>query len=156
MTTASAIPAAIDALVSTATTALGTTAEVIDGPGAYDAGERGVAVYIGANDPGEEDGTPAASSAQEWAWLGHVQRKAEFTVDCHVVAWNGDADQKAARDAAFTALQAFTDAITSDPTLGGVVIHVTGVSGVELVQSQDSDGAHAHITFGLPMAAWLA
>lgn len=154
MTTASAIPTAIDTLVTIATAAL-SDAEVIDGPGAHDRGEYAVTVHIGATDPDEEEGTTAASSEQVWAWLGHVQRKTEFSISCVIAAWNGEADQKKARDAAFGALQAFTDAITDDPSLSGDVIAVSGIEDITFTQSQDKDGAHARITFGLPITAWL-
>lgn len=154
MTTATIIPAAIDQLITTVTAAL-PSAQVVDGPGAYDMGEYPVVVYIGASDPDDEDFTNAASSEQTWAWLGHVQRRAELTVRCAIVGWNGDGDQRAARNAARDALQAFTDAITDDPSLSGAVIASTGISDLALEQSQDNHGAKAKFTFGLPMQAWL-
>lgn len=154
-TVASLVPAAIDKLVTLATTALGSTARVVDGPGAFDVGEYPLVLHIGASDPEDDGYTTAADSDQEWAWLGHVARRAKFTIMCAVVAWNGNADQKAARDSATTALQALSDTITTDPTLGGTVIQVTGITGINYAQLQDEHGAATQITFGLPMQAWL-
>ena len=154
-TTPSVIGSVIDRLVTIAGTALG-TANVIDGIGVSDQGQRPVIAYIGIDDPDNEDWTQGATSDQEWAWVGHDTRRVDFTVNCCIISWNGKASQKAARDGAFTALQAFTDAITADPTLGGLVLYVKGVSNISLVNLQDADGAHSKLSFSLPMAVYLS
>ena len=40
------------------------------------------------------------------------------SVTCAALSWNGDADQKAARDAAYAVVAAVEDLLRTDPTLG--------------------------------------
>ena len=155
MTTASLIPDTIDKLVALATTALGTTGAVVDGPGAADVSHRELLLHVGTSDVDDDGYGATAESDQEWAYLGHLERRAEFTVFCSVVAWNGSGNQKESRDKATTALQAFTDTMTADPTLDGVVHAVTGIRGINYSQIQDKEGAATKITFGITIQAWL-
>jgi hypothetical protein len=150
MTTPSTVPAAIDALVTLFTAAVPANSTVVDGPAVIDPGAFKNIVYVGVDDPDTEGPyTIAATAQQAWAWLGHVQRAEDADVHCSVICWNGDADQKAARDGAYALLTIITDAITADPTLGGAVLYVVGVNSDSLMQSQDTAGAEAKLNFSV-------
>lgn len=148
--TASTIPAAIDALVTVFNAAVPTGSIVIDGPAVVDPGAYQNIVYVGVDDPDTEDAYSVAATAQQaWAWLGHVQRAEDAEIHCSAISWNGDANQKAARDNVYALLKVLTDSITVDPTLGGAVLMVVGVNSDSLLQSQDSAGAEAKLNFSV-------
>lgn len=153
MSNASAIPAAIDALLAVARTAIDSH-HVIDGPGATPVDGTSY-LYIGVTD-GDDGETTAAQSTQAWAWLGHTQRDEELDIFCDARAWTGDqANMKGPRDAVFATLKAFTDAIESDPSLDGSVIYATGVTSTALRQWQDSKGVAAALAFTVSCRARL-
>lgn len=145
MSATSQAPALIDALVACFATVVDADG-VNDGPGM--AAPNGNAyVYVGVNDPESDDWITAAEGDQGWQWLGHMQRRETVNVPCVAVAWNGDADQKAARDAAYVILGALTTAIETDPSLGGSALWTVGVTSLALQQRQDKSGAAARIQF---------
>jgi len=154
MSTPSAVPAAIDALVALFAATLGAE-RVFDGPGARDTGE-GSYVFVGVGDPDDDGYDDSASGDQSWAWLGHVQRDETFSVHCCVIAWNGDGDQKAARDEAFAIVGKVTDALQADPTLGGVLLYAPGVKSYGLRQIQDGSGAATKLPFDVECRARLS
>ena len=157
MSTGSAIPLVVDALIATFAAA---GLQAIDGPGISDA-ELPLAVYVGMGDPDSDQIAEAASGDQQWAWLGHVQRDEMVTVHCRIVAWSGDSDpaaMKRMRDAAFGAFANVGAAIQSVPNFGvAVVLNVTDVGGIRLYQVQDSDaGTRADIAFDMTCKARLS
>lgn len=152
--TGSAIPAIIDALITTLDAAL-PGVEVIDGMGATDTGAQRL-LFVGLSDPDADRPAEAAASDQAWAWLGHMQRDETATVHLVAVAWNGDGDQKRARDEAFGIVDAVAAAITTDPTLGGVVVQVRAVEGLSLTQAQTDAGALAYVPVSLSCRARLS
>lgn len=148
--TASTVAAAIDALVALFKAAVPVDSIVVDGPAVVDPGAYQNIVYVGVDDPDNETAYAVAATAQQaWAWLGHVQRTEDADIHCSAVSWNGDADQKAARDNVYALLKLLTDSITTDPTLGGSVLMVVGVNSDNLLQSQDSAGAEAKLNFSV-------
>jgi hypothetical protein len=154
VSTPSSIPAVIDALVVSFTAALG-EGNVFDGPGVT-ADNPDQYVIVGMSDPDSEVLDESASSQQGWAWLGHVARDEVVVVHCCAVAWNGDTDQKAARDAAFAVLKVVTDAIEDDPSYGvSGVLYVTGITSSHLRQVQDDNGALAVVSFDIEIHSRL-
>jgi len=151
-TVVSAIPAAIDALIATFTAA---GVAVIDGEGASNSTYPAV-VFVGISDPDGDGIEEAASSDQEWAWLGHVQRDETLQIHCVAEAWTGDANPKAARDSAFALVRTISDAITTDPSLGGSVLYVQAINGLTYKNLRDADGCRADIPFTITCRARLS
>lgn len=148
MTTASGLPALIDALVTVANAAFGSASpvEVFDGPGVSQ-DDTGQQFWVGVTDPtqGEE---AAAESDQTWGPMGAHKRDEEATVHCLALAWSGDDDLKTVRDRAFAQMQAVTDAIVADPSLAGAVLYARSPgSGVSLIQGPTKTGMEARVGF---------
>lgn len=154
MTTGSAIPAVIDKLVDLLSTLLPDVL-VIDGMPVTDASvPKALCIGMRGIDPtGPEE---AASSSQQWAILGHATRDETLTVHMVAAGWDGAGNQKAARDAAFSIVDAVAVLIQTDPTLAGVVICVTNVNDLNLSQCQYADGAVAYIPLDLTCRARLS
>lgn len=154
MTTPSAIPAAIDALVAIFTAAIG--AEYVnDGPGPTPS-DGSVYVYVGCAD-GDDADSPSASTDQTWAWLGHTQRDETCEVYCDARAWTGDeGDMKSARDAVFGVMNAAAAAVVNDPSLTNAVIYVTGIKSATLRQIQNSQGTMAALAFTVECRARIS
>lgn len=152
----SVIPALIDSLVAQATAAL-PSITVVDGPGATD--EPGDYLLIGVADPNQADDIEAATSDESWAALGQRARDEAGAVTCIATAWNGDGDQKAARDLAFTTVAAVNAMLvrpTTDPTciqtlVPGVVHALVGHQRV--IQNNYEGGAVAVVTFDVRFQA---
>lgn len=140
MSTASAMPAVIDALVSILRAAI-PDADISDGPFA-DGGEADLMIEVGVSAIDDTEG-PAGEIDQGWAWLGHQQRDETGSVSLIASAWTGDDDTKAARDRVFAAARHVAEAIESDPSLGGACLYVTGMQSATLHQSLDEHGRRA-------------
>lgn len=154
MIRASAVPQVIDAIVASLTAALGPDM-VNDGQGAS-ASDGGLYVLVGVDDPDADGYQNAAESTQGWAWLGRQAHYEDFTVHSVVVAWNGDSDQKAARDAVYSTMKIVAEAIAADPSLGGSALWTLGVVSHDLRQAQDDKGAVAHLRFDVTCKAQIA
>lgn len=152
--TGSAVPAAIDALVSICSDVLG-EGFVSDGPWASDRYQPGI-VLVGVSDidaPGPDE---SVSSGQSWAWLGHQMMDETFAIHCTAVGWDdGEGVMKIARDRAFEVVGVLTAAIRSDPTLRGSVLMVSGVTSMRLRQNQMERGAVAYLPFDVECRARL-
>lgn len=109
----SAIPAVIDALVTLARSVEGVT--VYDGLGTL--GEVGDFLMVGVDDPNTPNEAQSADSQQDWASSNPSSIDEVGQITCAALSWNGDTDQKAARDAAFATCNALATAIRSNPTL---------------------------------------
>ncbi len=149
--TASVVPALIDALISTAESAL-PGVNVSDGfpltadPGSY--------LCIGVQDPDADGYTNSADVQQEWSWAGATQRAETGEITCAALSWNGDGDPKAARDAAYAAVDALADALRANPSLDVAGVAWTSfATGLQLNQAQDSDGAIAQVLFRIAFNA---
>lgn len=149
MTAASAVPALIDALVAVANTAFPDATSLVDvndGP-ANTQEDTGQALWIGSN--GDDQSTEGATADQEWPYASNGFRRETLTVHCLALAWSGDDDFKTVRDQAFAQVQAFTAAIVTDPTLGGVVLQcTTPVNRISLAQGFNNlSGVEARVSF---------
>lgn len=154
MTTASAVPTLIDALVAVGQAAFPSATSpviVIDGPG-NTAQDLGQFLFIGCPDPDSADAADSATSDQIWPYTDHVFRRETITVSCGALAWTGDTEtgsMKTVRDQVYAILQAFTNAIVADPSLTGAVLMVTGASNLALKQQSDDQGLIAYLSFDI-------
>ena len=142
----STVPALIDALVAQATEALDVT--VYDG--LPDENETGDYLAIGVDDPANTSAVVSTSAQQTMATLGTNRPRDEvYNLTCVASTWNGDGDQKAARDAAYDIVEWVSSLLRGDTTLGigqpGRV--VLQIDTVELYQNRTSDGADVLIVF---------
>lgn len=154
MAATSRVPAVIDALLATAKNAAGLTdVLVLDGFGLTE--EPGDFLMVGVDDPDRTDAAASASSEQEWAHANHTDRDERGAITCAALSWNGDANQKAARDAAYAITAALEDSLRADPTLGGVdgLLWTGFGQSSQLTQTQDDQGALALIVFTVAFRA---
>jgi hypothetical protein len=148
-----AIPALIDALVAQANTSLADNILVLDGFGVTaDPAEQ--YLFIGVDDVDSMDQAFSASAAQEWAHANYTARDEEGYVVCAAGAWNGDGDQKAARDDAFAIVNAMETALRANPSLGVSTLLWTSVgTRIALSQNQSESGASAVVVFNVTYRA---
>lgn len=150
----SAVPAVIDALVALASDAL-TTVQVYDGYGVTS--EPGDYLMVGIDDPDGESGGFAADVRQEWAAVGPgAPRNEEGDITCCAVSWNGDGDQKAARDGAYAIADALAAAIRAEPSMGVPTLLSAGPGTTsQLMQDQGQTGAGALLVFRIHFRAYI-
>lgn len=142
----SVIPAVIDYLVTHATTALSASSVIVyDGFGTSD--EPGDFLMIGVDDPESVNTAFSADSVQQWAHANYTARDEEGDVTCAALSWNGDCDQKAARDAVFAITAALENLLRADPTLAGAVLWSSYGTSTQLTQNQSNDGAMSLVVF---------
>ena len=152
----SVVPALIDALVTQITAAL-PNVRVYDGFGVSD--DPGDYLMVGVEDPESNNGE-AARADEEQATFGTTRPRQESGV-IHMAAlsWNGNGDQKAARDAAYATAAAVAN--TLRPNAAPDVLGVTGLLGVgygastALEQAQDEFGAKAALRFDIAFKAFI-
>jgi len=150
----SVVPTLIGALFTQATAALPTTlvfygSGVTDDPGDY--------LMVGISDPDNtEDFVDSADAEGTWAGLGNHARDQKGNIWCVAESTNGNADQKAAVDAAYAIVAAVDTLVRNSPTLGilagGWAIHG---SSERLSMSQDHHGARARVAFQIAFQARL-
>jgi hypothetical protein len=114
----SAVFAVIDGLYASMTAALPQVL-VLDGQG--DTEDPGDFLMIGVEDPDSDAYADSAESEQSWAGIGNRARDEKGTVTCCALSWNGNGDQKAARDGVKAITDAVENVLRNDPTLGGVL-----------------------------------
>jgi hypothetical protein len=149
---ASVVPALIDAMVAAFTAAL-PGGKVYDGYGQSD--DPGDYLMIGVEDPDADSESEAASVAQSQMAFGATRPRMEEGV-IHMAARsvNGDASQKAARDAVYAMQEALATALRTTNDLG-----VTGVmqlgngSNLRLLQDQNNHGAVATLLYEIAFKA---
>lgn len=154
MTAISAVPALLDALVSTLTAAL-PTRTVFDGPGVTDDAVTDY-VMVGVADPDADTPDDAVETTVEWAGLGANSRYEHITVRCVAVSWTGDVDVKGVRDRAYASFAAAEQTLTADPSLGDVARFGGLASDHSLRQNVDADGSVAWVLFALQFTARLS
>jgi len=140
------IPALIDALVTTLTTALPNVV-VYDGLGV--SGDRGVdALFIGVDDPDSPNAAFSANAEQDWANANYTARDESGYVVCAASSWVGEVDAKLARDNAFATMAAAETALRANPSLDipGMLWTSVGTR-ISLMQNQTEHGAHAIALF---------
>lgn len=145
----SVVPALVDALKAAAITA-GVNAydgvHVTDDPADY--------LMVGVDDPMSGDGVASASSRQRWAHANHTARDEVGEVTCAAYSWNGTGDQKVARDAAYSMVEALATAVRADPDLGlSTLLWTDFGTQMDLSQDQGDWGASALVVFTIGFQA---
>lgn len=143
----SVVPDLIDALVTNARAALPDTTRVFDGVGVtadpgYDY------LMIGVDDVDAHGQTFAADTQQSWANANYTSRDEQGDIVCAAVSWNGDADAKAARDAAYATVAAVETMLRTTPDQGVANLLWTSFgSRTQLSQDQQNQGCLAIVIF---------
>lgn len=152
----SAVPLVIDALL-----ALGRSDAVPSVPAALVLDglavtlEPGNYLMVGAEDPDTDGAAFSAEVRQDWAAMGpYAPRDEGGDVTCVALAWNGDGDQKAARDAVYDIVNELADACRANVTLGidQLLWASLGTTG-QLSQAQGENGASAYLIFRIHFEA---
>jgi hypothetical protein len=152
----SVIPQLIDALVSGLTTSLAALPVlVIDGYGTDD--DPSDFLMIGIDDPLASGPAGAATAGQTPGPMATTRpRDQEGVVWCAAYSSNGDANQKTARDAAYSYMAAVEALLRSNPNLGiaagGYFVAQMG-DDERLMQNQDQNGAEAGLIFNVKFTA---
>lgn len=141
---ASVVPALIDALVTNIAAA---GIRTFDGFGVSE--DPGLNyVLVGVDDPDSDSMGFAADATQTWANANYTSRDETGEVICAAVAWNGESDQKAARDAAYANLDTIAAMLKANPSQGVAQLLWTSFgSRVQLSQDQNEKGANAIVVF---------
>jgi len=130
----SVVPALIDALVTLSRANVPAGVNVFDGFGVTSDPSVSGVLMVGVDDPDTGDTANASSSGQSMATMATTRPRDQIgSVTCCAVAWNGNADQKAARDAAYGIVATVENFLRSDPTVG------IGQPGRVVVQMGDDD-----------------
>jgi hypothetical protein len=156
---ATQIPAAIDALVTKLTIAIGTTTNVVDGPPlswgplALPASEvsENRYLFIGAR-PDDDD---SADGENEFNAAGAVSLDERFTIYCTAFVWSGALNLKANRDDCAGIVTTVRSKIAEDPTLAGAVLYARVAAITGLAQRQDEQGSDVTIVFPVACRAYL-
>ena len=146
------VSAAIDALVSLWSSAGGD----LDGVWVVDGAPVGndsatVLVAVGYSD---QDGIAVQGETAAEGWAGQPNRES-FTINCAAAAFDGAGDQATARSSAFVIYEACLDALSTDPTLGGVCLRALP-GPVTVTQSQTTRGAACNVQFTVSVDAFTA
>jgi hypothetical protein len=143
-----AIPLLIDALVLQARAAL-PRVQVHDGFGIT--AEKGeLYLMVGVEDPNSDRDSFGGEAEQEWAHANYTARDEQGRIMCAALAWNGDADPKAARDSAFGVVASIEALCRANPSLGVPQLLWTSFGGrIRLSQDQATEGAVALVLFDI-------
>jgi hypothetical protein len=148
----SAVPALIDAMVATFDAAL--SANVYDGYGNSD--DPGDFLMVGIDDPDSDDWADAATTKQDWANANYTARSEEGDIICAALSWNGDGNQKAARDAVYATQAAVETALRANPSLGvSSVLWTSFGTDASYRQIQGQHGAASLLIFRIFFRAQL-
>lgn len=157
MSSASGVPALIDALVALGLAAypVSGNVQVFDGVGNTDQ-DTGSQLWIGIqpSSPDDQTGLPeSAVSSQIWPYASGTFRREQLAIHCVAQCWTGDSDQatvKTMRDATYAIVGVFTAAIVADPTLGGSTLQIMEPLGNSvLFQTQDNNGTLARVSYDI-------
>lgn len=147
----SVVPALIDALVAAGRAALPDVL-VIDGMGKTD--DPGDYLMIGVDDPDTDGDAFSGDSQQKWAHATGSARDESGQITCAAFSWNGNADQKAARDSAYASVEALASACRADVDLGVASLVWTDFgTDARLSQIQSDSGAAALVVFQIAFRA---
>lgn len=147
----SVVPALIDALVTQARTNLPST-NVYDGFG--NTQDPGDFLMIGVEDPDTDNAAFSADTKQAWAHANYTTRDESGEITCVALSWNGNGDQKAARDGAYAIAAAVETFLRANPALGVTGLLWTGFgSSSQLSQAQGTAGAAAQLIFRIDFRA---
>lgn len=153
----SVVPALIDTLCTVAKAALEPAVRVLDGPGVTD--DPGDFLMVGVDDPNNADSPESGRSQTDWAALGQRARNQVGDITCAALAWNGDGNQKAARDAAYSYMEVLAALCTRprqnpdclQELVPGVIWAVVGDD--RLTQDQYESGVMALVVFSVHFTA---
>lgn len=141
----SAVPALIDAMFTAFTAAL-TGVKVYDGFGVSD--DPGDFLMIGVEDPDLEGFGFSADVKQDWANANYTAREESGDIVCAALSWNGDGNQKVARDAVYATQSAVENVLRGNPSLGvSTVLWTSFGTSAQLSQIQDHKGCAALLIF---------
>jgi hypothetical protein len=147
----SAVPALIDALVAQCTAALPSVI-VADGVTVTD-DDPGNWLMIGVDDPNADVATTATGQIA-WADSNGTALDEMGDLTCLALSWNGDANPKAARDAAYATCAAVNGLLRTVPALGVPVLLWARFGATQtLTQAQSGDGALALVVFTIHFRA---
>lgn len=147
----SATPLIIDALVAQCSLAL-VGVRVTDGYEMSDDPNDGGVLMVGVEDGQSTSAAASSDSSQKQATAGTPRtRDQSGQVTCYALTWNGDNNQKAARDMAYAIQAGVENLLRTDPQLGiprpnGQVV-LLQLGDERLEQSQSDFGAEALLTF---------
>lgn len=151
----SAVPAAIDALVSIWTEALADdSAVVLDGP---PTGDQSKSDYVSVGWQAESDDR-AAESIQSFASAGARTRDEDFSIACWIDTWTGDRSVRARRVRAYELLAVLENALRATnlapeaPTLNGAVLW-SELTNSALRQVSTDQGVRAGLAFSITCRA---
>lgn len=147
--TQSRVPAVLDALVGVWSSSPELLGIVQDGPTPI---QTSAAEVLSVGYDGGEDGTSSEGQFDPEG-LAVEPKRESFSVNCLAGVLNGAGDIRAARLRAFDLLTAASGAITTDKTLGDVVLSAS-IDNVTLNQLQTPDGALVQILFTVACDAY--
>lgn len=154
--------AALDALVSLATTAFANTAiRVVDGPslGGQEKTSKQT-LYVGAQTDEQDQPIPAVTGAQDFRQVAIRVNEEAFSIHCVAAGWDGGTNMKTARDLALGVLASVenllraTNANQTAPSLNGTVMY-SRIGAQAIVQRQTAEGAACRIDFDVDCKAYL-
>lgn len=148
------IPDVIDALVTLSAAAL-PSVKVYDGFGLSD--DVGDFLMVGVEDPETQGFTTSASAGQNWHDTGQDGKRDDTgDVTCCALSWNGNGNQKTARDAAFAIVAGVEGLVRENSTLGlDDLLWAEIGQQIELHQAQDDAGAAAWVIFRVQYQALI-
>lgn len=147
MKSVSTVPAAIDALVEIARTALatagvdGSPVQVIDGQPRTQTEDDVIAIGF-TGDPGET----AVENTRTTEQLTTAPDREAYEIVCLASSWRGDEDPKVTRDRVYAFINAINDSLMANPTMGRVVAR-TRLRSEALAQEQTDKGPVATVRF---------
>jgi len=147
----SVIPDLLDAMVDQFAVLLGDGVTVSDGYPVTN--EPGCYLFVGVDDPESRTPASSASASQEWPLATPTGRKEEGDLTLAVESWNGDGDQKAARDEVFAVAGQIQDELRSSKTLGVAGVLWLSFTNLRLEQAQSPAGAGARLVFDIHFQA---
>lgn len=152
---ASKVPETIDALVAQLRTPLPVEVSLYDGFGISD--DPGDYVMVGVEAPDVPGAAFSASSDQKAGPMGSDRSRDENgSVWLAAYSWNGDIDQKAARDAVYGYMAVVETLLKATPNLGITTgpLYVAQMGDTQrLAQNQTPSGAEALLIFNVQFFA---
>ena len=155
----SIVPSLIDAIIAAATANVPATTMVLDGFGSTDS--PGDYLMVGVDDPDAQGWANSADAQQDISSDGPPSgaRDQTGTFACVALSWNGDGNQKAARDAAAASMAAVESYIRANPGLTIASQSQTFwcwfTPSETWRQQQDGSGAAAYVIFRVGFFARL-
>ena len=148
----SVVPDLIDAMVAQFG-ALPALADVTVSDGYPLTNEPGTYMFVGVDDPESASRAASATATQEWPHATAHSRNEAGAVTLACESWNGDADQKAARDEVFRVAAEIQTALRASTTLEVPGVLWLSFTNLRLEQAQGAGGAGALLTFQIDFTA---